>query len=316
MPARANSSIAVSAWRKLPGTPRSRSCTASLPSTETPADDEAGLDRGLDLGAGQRAAAGLEPASDAGVRHRPDDVEPVAAQIGLAADQADLARAERGQLGDDRADLVERQLVAARPAGARAAMGAAQIAGEGQLPDDMDRMAAPPVELRADPDRLRAGRRHRPGRQLLSRRAARGDTPRRRRECRRSECAKRNSHYQAGCTRMRSEGASKSGPGRSGLPNGASPDRHGQDSCAGPLFALAFASPPARSPKRGCAPACVNAGLSAAHGRLHGGADGRPAVADAASADRRSAARPAIERIVDGLPAPGAARCAIRRSGR
>ena len=118
--------------------------------------NQARLDRGLDLGAGQGAAAGLQPAPDAGIGHRLDDVEPVAAQIGLAADQADLARAERGELGDDRADLVQRQLVAARLAGARAAMRAAQIAGEGQLPDDMDRMPALAVERRADPHRLLA----------------------------------------------------------------------------------------------------------------------------------------------------------------
>ena len=103
---------------------------------------QAGLDRGLDLGPGQRAAAGLQPAFDAGIGHRPDDVEPVAPKIGLAADQADLAGAELGELGGHRADLVDAELVAARPAGARAAMGAPQIAGEGQLPDDMDRMPA------------------------------------------------------------------------------------------------------------------------------------------------------------------------------
>ncbi len=128
--------------------------------------------RRLDLGAGQGPAPGLQAAADAGVGHRLDDVEPIAAQIGLAADQADLPRAEHGEVRDHRADFVERELVAARAPGARAAMGAAQIAGERQLPDDMDGMAARAVERRAHPHRLVAGGLARHQRVIISCRCA------------------------------------------------------------------------------------------------------------------------------------------------
>ena len=43
-------------------------------------------------------------------------------QVRLAADEHDLARAERGELGDDAERLVGGELVGARVAGARAAV--------------------------------------------------------------------------------------------------------------------------------------------------------------------------------------------------
>ena len=56
-------------------------------------------------------------------------------QVGLAADEHDLARAGRGELRDDLQRLVGGELVGARVAGARAAVGARLIARERQLPD-------------------------------------------------------------------------------------------------------------------------------------------------------------------------------------
>ena len=66
---------------------------------------------------------------------RRDDVEEARVQVGLAADEHDLAGAGRGELLDDLQRSVGGQLVGARVAGARAAVGARLIARERQLPD-------------------------------------------------------------------------------------------------------------------------------------------------------------------------------------
>ena len=73
-------------------------------------------------------------------------------------------------------------------------------------------------------------------------------------------------------------------------------------------------SPPAPSPE-----ARLRAGLEqcrpvAAHGGLHGGADGRPLVANAAAADRRLCRGWASPRSTERIPPSRRARCAIRRS--
>ena len=74
----------------------------------------------------QVAAAALETAFHSGGPDRRDDLQPVLAQIGLAADQADVAGAELGHLGDEVEGFSRAQLVAAPASGARSAMGQAR----------------------------------------------------------------------------------------------------------------------------------------------------------------------------------------------
>ena len=80
-------------------------------------------------------------------------IEPVLAHVGLAADQRDLPRAEFGELTHDVEAFGGGQLIRALVSGARAAMGAAQVAGERQFPHDMDRAAASRVLVGGKPPR-------------------------------------------------------------------------------------------------------------------------------------------------------------------
>src|SRR5262249_28873809 len=86
---------------------------------------------------GDPATAGGEGGSDAARREGADDREEAIVEVRLAADQHDLARAERGELRDDAERLVRRQLAVARATGARAAVRARVVARERQLPHDV-----------------------------------------------------------------------------------------------------------------------------------------------------------------------------------
>ena len=79
---------------------------------------DAGGGGGLDLFEGQPATAGLDRAVHPGVRDRLDDREPVAAQIRLAADQIDVARAELGKLSHDIETFLSGEFFLSRAAGA------------------------------------------------------------------------------------------------------------------------------------------------------------------------------------------------------
>src|SRR3954470_10340957 len=69
--------------------------------------------RGANALLGQRSRATLDAAMDAGVRDRLDDDEPILAQIGFAADQRDLPRAEFGELAHDVEAFVSGELIGA-----------------------------------------------------------------------------------------------------------------------------------------------------------------------------------------------------------
>src|SRR6185312_3245619 len=104
-----------------------------------------GLGRLGDPGGGKVAGTGLHRTVDAVAADGADDLRPVAPQVGLAADQADLPGAQAGELIDDLEALLRAQLVGARPAGTRPAVLALEIAGEGNLPDDVNRDVPPEV---------------------------------------------------------------------------------------------------------------------------------------------------------------------------
>ena len=174
-PAARTLAIAASAISNDPGTPRSRSCVGADAIDRDPDGVEPGIGSGPDAVGGQVAAAGLQVAFHAGSADGGDDLQPVLAQIGLAADQADAARAQFGDLADEIDRFRARQFVASPSPGARAAMLAGQIAGEGDFPDDThrhppenvvetgiaDRQRLHDVDVRALDDQLDpAGRRH------------------------------------------------------------------------------------------------------------------------------------------------------------
>src|SRR5205823_10693878 len=86
---------------------------------------------------------------DAVIADGPDQLQPVRAHVGLAADERDLPRAEPRALADDVETLFGRQLVRPAVAGARAAVGALQIAGESNLPHYVHRPAVREVVVGA-----------------------------------------------------------------------------------------------------------------------------------------------------------------------
>src|ERR1700722_4175567 len=106
---------------------------------------DTGIIGGLNALLGQPAGAGLHAAMHAQTRNLGGDLEPIAPQIGLAADQGDFAGTGLGELVDDVETLGRRQLVGAPLSGARPAMAAFQIAGERDLPDHMDRHGMAPI---------------------------------------------------------------------------------------------------------------------------------------------------------------------------
>ena len=87
-------------------------------------------------------AAALQAGMDAMAAEGADDVEPVAAEEGLAADDGHFAHAKPGELPHDVQALLGRQLRRPRFARPRPAVHALQIAGERDLPDCVDGMAA------------------------------------------------------------------------------------------------------------------------------------------------------------------------------
>src|SRR3954447_25164239 len=89
----------------------------------------------------QIAPAGLQVASHPGGADCGDDLKPVLAQIGFAADQADVARAKLGNLLDQVERLGGGELVPAAAARARPAMLAREVAGKRDLPDHAHRHA-------------------------------------------------------------------------------------------------------------------------------------------------------------------------------
>src|SRR5690606_2997116 len=86
------------------------------------------------------AAAGGHDHLNAVPRQAPSDVEEALVQVGLAADEHHLARAESGQLVGDGQRLLHGELVLARRARPRAAVRAGVIAAQRQLPDDVSRL--------------------------------------------------------------------------------------------------------------------------------------------------------------------------------
>src|SRR5690606_5674974 len=95
------------------------------------------VDRALHALVVEVAPAGRDAAAHAGVGDRLRDHVPVVAQVGLAADERHLAYAEVVELPDDVEALVGRELVRPRLAGPRAAVAAAEVARERDLPDDV-----------------------------------------------------------------------------------------------------------------------------------------------------------------------------------
>src|SRR6185295_7599711 len=89
----------------------------------------------------QIAPACLQVASHPGGADCGDDLKPVLAQISLAADQPDVARAEFGNLLDQIESFGGVELVAAAAARARAAMLTRKVASERDLPDHAHRHA-------------------------------------------------------------------------------------------------------------------------------------------------------------------------------
>jgi hypothetical protein len=86
---------------------------------------------------GNAAATGGQRGGDAALAQRAHDVEETGVEVGLAADQCDLAGAHCGELVDDAERLERRELAIASDAGARATVRARVIASERQLPDDI-----------------------------------------------------------------------------------------------------------------------------------------------------------------------------------
>src|ERR1700733_3709456 len=106
------------------------------------------------------APAALHRAVDPGGADRRDDLREVTAQIGLTADQRDLARAERLQIRHDLQALVRRELARAFAARARAAVPAFEIARQRDLPNDVHRAVRRPIGRGDVPIRPRRIARH------------------------------------------------------------------------------------------------------------------------------------------------------------
>jgi hypothetical protein len=101
------------ALERLPFTPRSASCVASRPSTLTLTERMPASFTSDALG-GDPAAPGGHRAVHAVGAHGAGDVRPVVAEVGLAADEGDLLRAELGHLPHEVEGLVGGELVGAR----------------------------------------------------------------------------------------------------------------------------------------------------------------------------------------------------------
>jgi hypothetical protein len=80
-----------------------------------------------------------------------DDLQETLVQIGLAADEHHLARAQRGELVDDLERLVRRRARRGGEARARAAVRAGEIAAQRQLPDDVARVVGRVDDVEASP---------------------------------------------------------------------------------------------------------------------------------------------------------------------
>ena len=94
---------------------------------------------------GQAPGAGLHAAVNAKPGDFRGDLQPVAAQIGLAADQRDFPGSGGRELANDVDAFGRRQFVRAPLSGPRSAVTAFQVAGERDFPDDMDRHVGTPV---------------------------------------------------------------------------------------------------------------------------------------------------------------------------
>jgi hypothetical protein len=88
---------------------------------------------------GDPAGSGGHGGVHAGALERGDDLEETVVQVGLAADEHDLTRPHRRELGHGLERLGGGELVGALRAGARAAVGAGVIAAERELPDHVGR---------------------------------------------------------------------------------------------------------------------------------------------------------------------------------
>ncbi len=99
---------------------------------------ESGLDGLLQPLGRQVAPAGLDGAVHAVGVDRPDQLGPVLAQIGFATDQRDLPRAQPRQRFDDLQALLGIEFVRSPAPGARAAMQAFEVTGQGDFPDHVN----------------------------------------------------------------------------------------------------------------------------------------------------------------------------------
>src|ERR1043165_2030941 len=108
---------------------------------------EPGLLRGADALFVEGQAAALQAGVDAVLGERADDVEPVAAEEGLAADDRHLAHAQPGKLPHHVQALLGGQLRRPGLARPRSAVDALEVAGQRDLPHGGERMTARPVVL-------------------------------------------------------------------------------------------------------------------------------------------------------------------------
>ena len=125
---------------KPPTVARKRSCVARQPvdahrDVPDPRLRHLRGQRGVDA-----AAAGGHARSHARLADRAHHVEEAGVEVGLAADERHLLRAHLGELAHEVERLGGAELVGPRLGGARAAVGAALIAGERELPDDVARV--------------------------------------------------------------------------------------------------------------------------------------------------------------------------------
>src|SRR5213593_3260005 len=86
-----------------------------------PGCDQPGFGGAADPLLGEMQAAGLQRALHAVDRDFADDLDPVPAEVGLTADQGDLARAQTRKLPDEVETLLGREFARPHTPGARAA---------------------------------------------------------------------------------------------------------------------------------------------------------------------------------------------------
>ncbi len=130
---------------------------------EAHAHEPCGLGLRDDLGR-QPAPAGRRRAHHPARPDRPDDVEPVVAQVRLAADEGNLLDAQIGHLVHEIERLGGCELVGSSTPGARAAVAAGEVARERDLPDRVDRPMAAIDLARLRREGQPAGSRRRVGR--------------------------------------------------------------------------------------------------------------------------------------------------------